>query len=615
MPETNYGSNLSPKNEKEHAAILGWTQQAFDAAQGARRELEDKWQRWYKLYRSHVPQDAADWRSRLFIPEVFTTIETILPRLVAQLPRFTVNPVGPEDVEPAKVMEFLLNHSAEQSGLYVELVECYKDALMYGTGIMKVRMSGDDEFVGTKYEERPVYQDLMEEVPVIDPDTGQPLLDLEGNPVTEQRSMGQIQTGTERVPVKYFTYEGPICESIDIFNFWVAPESDDIDSARYVIHRVYKELGEVKRLIKEGIYNWPGAEQNFEALANDSESDPHLERLRAIEMGGAGYDSTRKQCEVLEFWTDDNRVITVVNRRAVVRVQENPFTHGQKPFIRFVDHIMPHEFYGVGEIEVLEGPQDLINKIQNQRTDEVTLKLNKPFIGNPDLLVDLRDLAMRPGAFIRTKSDARPDEILSEVQFGDVNSSAYMEVDALQRIVERATGVSSLQQGLPSDAENQTATGASILQEMGSSRFGFKTRVIELLALSRLAKQMGSIIQQFTTQEKVVRQLGPNGLMAFQAFDPASLQGAFDYTIETASIIQSETVKRQQANELFNLLMPIAAQGMPITPAAQKLIEGLLDSYGIKDKHAYLAGLAMIQPGMSPVGQEIPQQTMPEMGL
>lgn len=611
MPATDYGQNLMPKSEEEHKKLLTWCSQAFMAADEARSTRADKWKRYYKLYRSYVPpRGAGDWRSRVFMPEVFNQVETILPRLVAQLPRFLVAPVGAEDVEPAKKHEFLMNHAAEQSKLYLELVKAFKDSLMYGTGIVKIRHTAEDEFMGVRRRLEPVFEDVIEprEYPIPDPDSGMPMRDADGGVMVETHDevVDRVQVGFKTVVEPVKLYEGPVADAVDPFLFWVAPEAEDVQGARYCIHRNYREASEVERLIKQGVYAWPeGVNKSVESFFSESDQEPHLIRQDSIDMGGSQSDSNRRACTVDEYHLHDKRIITVINQRVVVRVQPNPFDHQMKPFVRFTDYLMQHEFYGVGEIEVIEGLQDLVNQITNSRVDEVKLKLHKPMAGNPDLLVDLRDLTPRPGQFIRTRSDARPSEVLDVIDPGDVNTSAFAEVDSAQRMIERATGASSVQQGVTSEAYSDTATGTSILQELGTARFAFKTKIFEIDPLVDLAKQFGTILQQFTPEETVVRMLGEEGRYVFSTFNAADLLGAYDYTIETSSIIQSETVKREQANGLFSTLAPLLTQippGGALPPGVVALIEDLLEAYGKKDKSRILSGLTV--PALPAAPQE-----------
>jgi hypothetical protein len=627
MPNSSYGTNLYPVDKDAYDRMLSWCLRADEAAQSARRPYEEIWERAYKLYRCYVNRDRRDWRSKVFMPETFQTIETILPRMVAQLPRFLVNPRGPDDVSSAKVMEQLLEWSTQQSKLHLQLIDVFKDMLMYGTGILKTKIG---EIPAYSRKPVPIFQDEVQVTPVVvtDPDTQEPLLDTDGNPVVEQREeVISVPVGEEMQRYRWVKYDGPLAEAIDIFNFWVAPEAEDIQSARYVIHRTLMEWSEVKRLIDDGTYVVP---EDFDETVfwDQSAKDAHAKRQDSIDLG-PGNDSTRQQVEIKEYWTNDGpnnpgRTLVVANGRLILRVQENPFDHGEKPFIRFVDYKQPHEFWGVGEIEIIQGLQDLENALVNQRVDNVRLSMDRAYVVNVNQLEDRSDLTRRPGQVIRVKGDGmRPEDVVKPLDFGDVTSSAFAEVDQTQRMIERATSVSAYQQGLDSTSMNDTATGISIITEQGGSRFAMKIRQAELMGLETLGYHYASNLQQFTSEPRMVRLTTENGEFDFKFMDPTALHGEFDYSIEPASIQQSETVRRDQALALLRELSPyfqmqgqIGPDGQPmqLPPGIKALIDDLLDAFGKKDKASYFASPApaMLPPAPADVGAA-PEAMTPEL--
>ena len=224
--------DLFPPDEEEQKKVLTWANTAFNDAEGGRKELEDRWLKYYKMYRSWAgKRPAGDWRSRVWIPVSFYVIETIVPRLVAQLPKFTVMPVGPEDSDGAKQMEYLLEYVSTQNDLYLELVKCFKSALIYGTGIAKTLY--DEKFAWNIYRE-----------PIMEPITmpvGMGATDVDGNEMTQQVVVGEQPTGEERlVREPILKYAGPAAEAVDIFDFFVSPEATSMEDASYVIHRVFR---------------------------------------------------------------------------------------------------------------------------------------------------------------------------------------------------------------------------------------------------------------------------------------------------------------------------------------------------------------------------------------
>lgn len=598
------GEDLYPKDKNEHDKILSWALEAFEASVAARRQHEDRWRRFYQQYRAFVVRQKGDWRSKVFIPVSAWVVETILPRLVAQLPKMLVNPVEETDAEPAKVMEHLMEWAANSAEpeLYLEMCKAYKSALIYGTGILQ---TFHQQKVRTRAQVVTEMVPITETVsqPVIDPDTGFPLESLEdGQPITEDV---EVQVGEEEQSSvqrqEVVAYDGPAAEWVDIENFWPAPEGTDPDDSRYVIHRSIRDAKHVQKLVDEGKYKLPDG-MTVESLTS-IEEDPAQERMADIERGaGVDQDPTRKPIELLHFWTDD-RLVTLAQRKVIVQVAENPYDHGEKPFIRIVDHLVPGEFWGIGEIEWLEGLQDLRNALTNQRVDNVRLALDQMFVVNPSKLKDRGQLAKRPGGVIEISGDLPVNDIIQPVVTPDVTGSSYEETERIDNVIERVSGVNDYTMGQNSPDLNDTATGIALISEAGNTRFGHKVRMAELTGFKRLARHFGAIIQQFWPAEKQVRIVGPGGLEEFRPFTWEEVQGALDYNIEAASSTQTESIRQQQSlnllHELAGLVDPLT--GMPMFNI-KTLAEDVLASFGKKDFERYFA-----QP------PQMPQ--MPGMGM
>lgn len=608
--------DLFPTDEDEYRKLLTWCTDAFLAATSAREPHEERWDRYDKHYEAFIRRDEKDWRSRVFMPEVFQQIETIKPRLIQNLPKFLAAPVGPEDVESARVMEFLLQWSAHSSDLHLELVKLFHPVLLYGTGILKT-------FPDTRYawgsEMVPIFERETQliENPLIDPDTQRPMLDPDGNQVIDRQEIPiEVPVGVRPERKRYVAYDGPAGRAVDVKNFWPAPEAEDVQSARYCIHRVFKNVREVRSLVAQGVYQWPDfVEEN--ALTADHD-DPRLQRLDAVDKG-PGTDPTRKQIELLEYWTNDGhgtpgRVITVANRRVILRVAENPFWHGRKPFIRFVDCMLPHRFWGIGEVQAMEGIQDAINAIVNQRIDNGRLTMDQMYAVNESQIVDRSDLKTRPGGVIRVKGDFNPQEAIFPLNRGGVPGSAFTEVAELQAMGERVTGVSSYQQGVDSPSQHETATGAAIMQEAGASRFHLKVKLMEIDPLRELTLHFGSLLQQFTTQERVIRILGPDGAAQWEQIDPAALQGAFDYMVETSTSQQSETMRKQQALDTFGQVAQAVQMGVLPPQVALPAFREVLEAMEAKTVLKTLDDLQQMQEQQQQLGQGQPLPSEPPPG-
>lgn len=603
--------DLYPQDEDARAKTLAWAQTAFKDAETARQELEDRWMRYYRMYRSWGGKRSAnDWRSHVWIPVSFYVIETILPRLIAQLPKIKVDPVGPEDTLGAKQMEFLLDYITEESNLYLELVKAFKSCLMYGTGILK-----------TFYDEEYAYSIRRE--PVMEPMTIQQPVgleqDFEGNPMMQEVTVGeqpvldeQGQPVTQLVREPILKYAGPAAEAVDIFDFFVSPEAVDIEGASYVIHRVFRTIDHIEKMAQQGNYHLPDPE-DWEQFVSSNTDYPATERLSEIGLGPGTAPQTAagtKLIEIREYWTDEV-VLTTAADQILLRAERNPFGHAQKPFVRVLDHMVPHEFWGIGELEPLEGVQDTMNALWNTRIDNVKLVLNKMFAVSVDYLVDMKDLQIRPGGVVRLREGVPINQAFAPIDLGEVTSSAYEEAAEMERMSEKISGVSAYQMGTDSPALNRTATGVALISEQGNTRFSHKVRISELTGLKMLARHFGNILQQWMPEQMAVRILGPGGQYLWQTIDAQSIAGAFDYSIEAESAQQTETIRREQTLSLFQMLA-----GMPQVNI-YRLIEDILNVFGRKDVQNYMLPpeAAMMQQQMMGGQPALPGAAPPEEGM
>lgn len=590
--------DLWPQDEDDRKKTLRWAQTAFIDGKTHRQEQEDRWMRYYRMYRSWGGKRSLnDWRSRVWMPVSFYVIETIVPRLVAQLPKITVMPVGPEDSQGAKQMEFLLDYVTSQSDLYLELVEAFKSALIYGTGILKTFY--DEQYAFNIYRE-PVMEPMVQDIPMGE-------LDIDGNPMTQQVVVGEQpvldedgQPKTEMVREPILKYAGPAAEAVDIFDFFVSPESTSMEDASYVIHRVFRTVDHIERMAKGGTYHLPD-EDEWEAFVNTQEDYPASERLSEVGLGSGSGPQTAagtKLIELREVWTDDV-VITTASDSLLLRAERNPFGHAEKPFVRIVDHMPPHEFWGIGELEPLEGIQDTMNALWNSRIDNVKLVLNKMFAVSVDYLVDMKDLQIRPGGVIRLREGVPIDQAIDTIDLGEVTGSSYQEAAEMERLTEKVSGVSAYQMGTDSPALNRTATGVALISEQGNTRFAHKVRISELTGLRRLAKHFGVILQQYMPEQMAVRILGPGGTYLWQTVDAQSIEGAFDYAIEAESASQTESIRREQTLSLFDMLSALPQVNI------YRLIEDVLQTFGRKDVQSYILDpqMMMMQQQMMGMGQ------------
>ena len=285
-----------------------------------RQPFKEKWDRFYKMYRSYLDDTNYPWQSNVWVPYSFSTVETLAPRMVARRPQIDVMPREAADEEYAEIQSKLIDFEWEAMNADDIMEDAVKSQLMYGTAIIKVFWKTETAEVVKK---EPVDETFPE--------------------------LGIVEEEVEET-----TFDGPEIELIDLYDFFWDPRAIDIESSRWVAHRMYRGLDHLKELQKQGVY------KNISLLENAAiVSDDDQKAQRRGVLGVAVPDSLeaneegKQMIELIEYWEND-RVVTVANRSIVVRDEPNPYRHGKKPFVRIVDQSVPHEFLGIGELEPIE---------------------------------------------------------------------------------------------------------------------------------------------------------------------------------------------------------------------------------------------------------------------
>lgn len=493
------------------ADILNKVITDFETARLARAPYEERWLRWYKLYRSYT--EKKDTGANLFIPYTFSIVETVLPRLIATIfasrPYIGVLPVNQTSVETAKMHELLLDYQLTQRINTIEVASMWiKEALMYGTSFLKTMW---------RYETRWIKQPSSS-------------MNLFGVPV-----------GNELEEIETVIYDDPDVVHVDLWDLFIDPEATSIDDAEYVIHRVYRTKEYLKKQAAAGLYtNLEGIESTYTTSDSEISADERL--------GAVGLSRTKKQddrIELLEYWTDD-RVIVVANRSQIIRNEENPYWHCKKPFIRIVDHPVPHELYGIGEIEPIEYLQYELNDTRNQRMDNVNLIINRMWKVLRSSEINPEQLVSRPGGVIAVDD---MDEI-EPLTVEDVTASAYAEEVEIKRDIDRTMGVYNYARGETTD-RRETATTASILSNAANERFEMKVRLMEDMGLRRLGLMLIQLNQQYIDRERVIRIVGEDGVY-FQTVTPEDITGEFD-VMPIGSTVEPIVNKDTRLAQLLNL--------------------------------------------------------------
>lgn len=490
----------------------------YTTARNWREPLKQKWDDFYDLYRGVLDSTTKSiWQANIFVPYAFSTIETIVPRLVAGRPQIDVMPREEGDTDYARVQNYLVDYQWDQCDMDKLLPDIVRQMLIYGTSVVKV------------YWDKKV--ETVEEEIEIDPDFP--------------------ELGSQKVEVEKTTKNQPVVEMVDLYDFFWDPKGFDIDSCGWVAHRTYRSYDYLIKMQKQGLYKNVNLLEKDKTRPFKGETDK-ITRTTALgttdPQSVSGDSDKEANIELIEYW-EDNRVVTIANRTVVIRDDKNPFAHGKKPFVRFVDQSVPKEFCGIGELEPIETLQKELNDMRNQRMDNASLILNRMWLVQNGANVDEDELVSDVGGVIHTDKI----EGVQALYPPEIPNSSYREETLIKADIQQTTGITDYTKGIASDAlANETATGISMMQEAGNARIKLKMMNIEM-GIREIGELFISLNKQFIDEETVIRILG-EGSPRWLLVKPSEIKDNFDLMVESAPrLLENDAIAKRQALELFQM--------------------------------------------------------------
>jgi hypothetical protein len=308
---------------------------------------------------------------------------------------------------------------------------------------------------------------------------------------------------------------------VDFFQMFPHPAKLDMDDGLPLIRRRFVDSEDLKSLVENKFFDSKKIEEALKSELSIAHSD----------NGPSSYQPMKgEKYERIDYWgpwdeaytADDGRTqtrkavpywIIVINRKVCLRAIPNPYDHQMPPFTKTI--LFPDtkpSWFGVGIGQIGRPTQERINKIVNQRLNNVDLILNRQgiFNGNDPLLNEKRLSTSRPGKWHRV-SDVNAS--MKWLDTPDVTVSSYKEEELAKNDFRESTGATSalMPSDQPSD-QHRTAIGIQLMQGAAGMRFRASLRKMETDLIQRTAEFYFSNLNQFMTKDEWIKYTNENGL-------------------------------------------------------------------------------------------------------
>jgi len=533
--------------------------------------------------------------SSLHIPMPFIITKTFHARmyqaLIADDFRFPAKARQEANVERETVISETMRYALKEWANGNEGVDEVLDDFVWqwvSTGVGLLKWRWDQQFTR--------FMDIEKQ---LEP-TSEFTVDQEGNEV----AVPQVKIVEKEVERVKETFNGPVLESINLEDFNMVGGGGNPQKAHTLQHRIYMTASQLLMLADQKIFDMDVVKEIIQSgpdnKSGGDSSGMKDERSQTAGMAGADSGNDNDQYEILEtYWEvaiDDSginsQIVTWSHRRKGGELRAT-YLHrispdGRKPFFKSDFFRRKDQEFGIGLAEILHPLSVELDAMHNIR-------------------IDFGLLSVCPFGFIRASSSLEPEKIKygpgdlipvdnpqTDIVFpnlGNRVSFGLQEEAAIERMVERLTGVSDLALGVLSSQQGatRTATGTRALVGQASANLD-----IHLKRLFRTWKQVLEYLFHMLQKRippglsfRITGQDSDNYWVNIR--DAQDVAGDFDFEISSNSAQSDPGIRQQNAQTILQLVNnPLAIQLGIVNPRGYyEAIKTLMMSLQVKDFNKY----------------------------
>jgi len=420
------------------------------------------------------------------------------------------------------------------------VAECLINAAVFGTGIAEIVLEEEKEF----------------------------------KPATQPVMGGELQAVGVNIVDRTCVKLRPVMPQ----NFLIDPVATDIDSALGCAIDEFVSRHLVEQLQESGVYR--DVELQSGSPDFDIEPDQDLTRYDEDKVRLTKYyglvprhllkeaqDSEAEDAEVVEFEDDDDSyyveaVVVIANGGTLLKAEQNPYMMQDRPVVAFPWDVVPSRFWGRGVCEKGYNSQKALDTELRARIDALALTIHPMMAMDASRMPRGAKPDIRPGKTILTNGN--PAEILQPFNFGNVNQITFAQAQALQTMVQTATG--AIDSAGIAGSINGEATAAGVSMSLGAIIKRHKRTLINF---------QESFIIPFVTK----------AAQRYMQFEPEMYPVA-DYKFHTSSSL-GIIAREYEVTQLVQLLQTMS----PDTPMYPKLVMSIIDNMNLANREELIATL------------------------
>lgn len=452
-----------------------------------RRTYDHNWLEDYRMFRGRQwKEQRPSYRHSEVLNYIFRSIQSTVPIQVDARPRFEYLPQEPGDAEVAEIINEVAEADWVRHNWGEQLLEVVYDSNIYGTGLSE--MEGEPNRIN--YESRdPVYCFPAPEAR--DTNRGCPTFVY-----AEPKDLGWIK---RKHPDKAKFLKADVAQLItsersqNDVRFRSPADRNQVMEGSTPTDPANKDLALYKVLYLTPEYCAEDFDEEERPVIDEATGEPRVREdgSREVEyVQKAKYPNGRRIITCAGVLLDDGPI---------------PYDDGEIPFDRYVNYLLPREFWGMSEVEQLKGPQRMINKIYSFALDVLTLMGNPIWMVPSSSGVDPDSLTNRPGLNVEYDGENSPQR----VEGVSLQPFVLQMFDKLGEVFDSISGSQDVTRGVQPTGVT-AASAISSLQEAAHTRIRQKARNLDFY-LQGVGQKYLSRLFQFMSAPQVYRLTGKDG--------------------------------------------------------------------------------------------------------
>lgn len=526
---------------------------------GRQIDLVAEWDKRYRAYKAFYLQSDHSYKgeSKAFNPELRKTVNVVESEatnaMFGREDYFAVDANGsdPKNIAMSREAFGTLKYFSDQEDYVYNLELAAKQAFIYDSTWTEA-IYDKDKVTGV-YRQKQI-------VPVLDPETKEPLVNDEGPVTRTEFKIVKIDEDRSTVKLKvrdiYRMYINHLSED---------PEQDDI------IYRDSKSTQQLRELAERKVYNKKAVDKMLTAVAtygdmSDADDSSAGEGKTFLDDSTTRTTKDSTVYEVLRFQglftTRDEKSGSVLRQQFWIDIGErthclrcivSPLIGDYKTFSGCNYDSMVGEFNSDSVISPYLDLQFQMNDKENQSLDGLSFNLNGPvevLQGSGVTASDILQARKVPNKVLFSKVKGSVNKILIDVPLNHLNA----EQARLQAAIQSGTGATSLAAGSPTGTQaDRSGKAVDTLLTQTRSQFSKFVRKFEKRMIERSLQKVWDIIIQFFDEEILINIKGSDGQITTTMQSPSEIVGQFRISVSQGSQYLKEREYRDSILELLSV--------------------------------------------------------------